>query len=54
MAKVEGATTPILESAVSVGPVAVEWEKEMPEVVLVAVFEADERVRRVVDRRALS
>lgn len=54
MAKVEGTIAPVLDSAVSVGPVAVEWEKEVPEVVLVAVFAAEERVSRVVDRRALS
>jgi hypothetical protein len=54
MAEVEGAAAPVLESVVSVGPVAVEWEKGMLEVVLVAVFDAEERVRRVVDRRALS
>jgi hypothetical protein len=54
MAKVEGAAAPVLVSVVSVGPVAVEWEKEIPEVILVAVFEAEERASRVVDRRALS
>jgi hypothetical protein len=55
MAKVEDAAAPVLDSAVSVGPAVVVWEKEVvPEVVLVAVFAAEERVSRVVDRRALS
>jgi len=40
MAKVEDAAAPVLESVASVGPMAVvvaDWEKEVPEVVLVAV-----------------
>jgi len=56
MAKVDDTVAPVLKSAVSVGTVVTvaDWEKEVPEVVLVAVFEAEERVSRVVDRRALS